>query len=135
MKYYTNGITGYVDIHDVVKSMIQLMAGHVKNERYLLVAENLSFKYFFEKVSSHLGVSPPKKEASNFLLQLAWRLDWLNYFFNRKHRKLTKQLMTSISSEKHFNSAKIKSELNFNFTPIDTSIEETSLAFLRDQGF
>ena len=134
LKYFTKGTTGFVDISDVIDIIISLMEGQITNERYILVSENLKFKEFFEVVAQCLKVSPPKKEAKNWLLQIAWRMDWLNYFFTRKHRKFTKQLAKSVSSSTHYSSEKIKSDLNYKFKPIAESVAETSKLFLRDLG-
>lgn len=134
LKYYTKGITGYVDIHDVVKCMILAMESSIINERYILISENLSFKTFAEKVAVQLGVEPPKKEAKNWLLQIAWRLDWLKYLFKRKRRKLTKNTAKSITSKRIFNNDKVRAQLNFDFISIDESIEQTSRLFLKDQS-
>src|SRR5690606_9805863 len=60
--YYTNGVTGYVSVDDVVNAMYQLMQSEIKNERYILVSESLSFKNFQEKVAAVLDVTPAKKE-------------------------------------------------------------------------
>ena len=43
LKYKTNGITGYVDVNDVVKSMLLLMSKKHLNERYIIVGKTLSF--------------------------------------------------------------------------------------------
>ena len=101
MSHYTTGTTGYVDIDDVINSMLLLMDSNIKNERYILVAENLPFKEFAIKVTKGFNVNPPQKEVSKIQLQLAWRLDWLNHFIRGKRRKLPKQLAKSIS-EKHY---------------------------------
>lgn len=134
LKYYTTGTSGYVDILDVVNCMIALMESDIKNERYILVSENWSFEKFAKKVAAELGVDPPKKKATKFRLELAWRLDWLNYFFKRKYRRLPKQLARTLLKERHYSNKKIKSDLNFEFKSVDTSIEETCRVFLRDQG-
>ncbi|PTM03207.1 MAG: NAD-dependent epimerase, partial [Bacteroidetes bacterium] len=79
MSYYVNGITGYVDVWDVINAMHQLMISTIKNENFILVAENLSFKAFQTKTAKSLGVKPPTKEAKSWLLNTAWRLDWLQF--------------------------------------------------------
>ena len=43
LKYFTEGITGFVGVKDVANSMILLMNSNVKNERFILVAENWFF--------------------------------------------------------------------------------------------
>ncbi|MBN4070799.1 NAD-dependent epimerase/dehydratase family protein [Olleya sp. AH-315-F22] len=132
LSYFTNGITGYVDIQDVVNAMLLLMDSTNKNERYILVAENVSFKDFATKVAQGFGVKPPYKEASKMQLQLAWRLDWLNHFLRRKRRKLPKQMAKSILKENYYNNKKIITDLDFKFKPIDVSISETCRFFLLD---
>jgi dihydroflavonol-4-reductase len=36
--YYTEGVTGFVSVQDVVKAMIQLVNSSIKNERFILVS-------------------------------------------------------------------------------------------------
>jgi nucleoside-diphosphate-sugar epimerase len=50
LAYYTRGVTGYVDVRDVVECMIQLMQSDISGERFILNAANLSFQDMFNKV-------------------------------------------------------------------------------------
>ena len=61
-----------------------------KMKRYILVAENLSFKTFQDMVCDALGVHKPYKEAKTWLLKIAWRLDWLNHKIFGKRSQLIK---------------------------------------------
>jgi nucleoside-diphosphate-sugar epimerase len=130
LTYYPKGTSAYIDVWNVVDCMTQLMESSLKNERYILIAENLSFKTFQDKVSKALHVKPSKKEASSFLLSIAWRLDWVNYKVFGKRRKLSRQLAKSISSKTVFDNSKVKNDLDFNFTPIDESISKVSNYYL-----
>lgn len=132
LSHYTTGVTGYVDINDVVNSMLLLMDSNIKNERYILVSENLSFKEFATKVAQVLDVKPPYKKASKMQLQLAWRLDWLNHFIRRKRRKLPKQMAKSIVEKYYYSNKKVIADLDFKFKPVDESISETCQFFLKD---
>ncbi|WP_046756321.1 NAD-dependent epimerase/dehydratase family protein [Kordia jejudonensis] len=126
LKYYTDGILSYVDVQDVVSVMIQLMKSDIKNERFVLVAENWTLKKFTSKMATALKVKAPEKEASSFLLGFAWRMDWLRQFFTGKQRKLTKQTAQSIQSKSFFDSSKIQTTLNFKFKPLEETIERVS---------
>jgi len=64
LPFYSKGITGYVGVNDVVSAMVSLMQSNIKNERFILVAENLSFEAFTKTVAKYLNVKPPKKEAT-----------------------------------------------------------------------
>lgn len=130
LKYYTTGSTGYVDVNDVVKAMIQLVKSNHKNERYILISENLSFKDFFTKTARYLRVKQPQKEAKPWLLNIAWRLDWLKHKLTGKRRVLSKQTAKSALTETNYSNKKIKEAIGFEFLPMDKSIEITSTYFL-----
>ena len=126
LNYYTKGILSYVDVKDVVSVMIQLMNSDIKGERFILVAENWTLKKFTQVTAKALNAKPPQKEASSFLLGIAWRFDWWRQFFTGKRRRLTKQTAKSIQSQSFYESSKIQNALNFTFTPVEESIERVS---------
>jgi len=126
LKFYSEGITGYVSVNDVAKSMIQLMQNSIKNERYILVAENRSFKSVFNKIAEGFNKKPPSIKITSFMSNVAWRLDWLICKVTRKEPMLTKHTAKSIHQKRHFSSEKIKKDLNFKFEAIDFVIKKTS---------
>lgn len=132
LKYYTTGTSGYVSVDDVVSIMTLLMAGSIKNERYIVIAENLSFQSFFAKIAKALNVEAPKKKASPLLLQIAWRIDWLRSIIKGKHRRLVRHSVNSIQSIRNYDNAKIKRDLNYEFNSVDSAISLTSQHFLSD---
>lgn len=132
LKYYTTGTTGYVDVEDVANIMNLLMEGNIKNERYIVIAENLSFQSFFTKIANTLHVEPPKKKASPFLLQIAWRMDWLRSKLKGKHRRLVRHSVNSIQSITNYDNSKVKQDLNYTFNSVDSAISSTSQHFLSD---
>jgi len=132
MKYFVKGVVGYVDVFDVTKAMIKLMQCDIKNERFIVIAENLSFKSFQFKVAKLLNVALPKKEAKPWLLSLAWRLDWLNHKLLRKRRTLSKQTAKSAVSITKYDNNKLKHTLDFQFKSIDDSIEDVCGLYLKD---
>lgn len=132
MSHYTKGITGYVDVYDCVSAMTLLMESDLKNERFILVAENLSFEVFFNKVANALQVKAPKKEANAFLLALAWRMDWLQHTLLGKRRKLSKHMAKSAQSKTLYDHSKIEMLMNFRFNDIDASIVKVADLYLSD---
>lgn len=132
MPYYTTGINGYVDVWDVINAMVQLMESPIKNEGFILVSENLSFKDFLTKTAQALKVKSPKKEASAWLLAIAWRLDWLQFKLFGKRRRLSKQAAASTLSVSKYDNSKLKNALNLQFKPIAQSINEISALYIKD---
>jgi nucleoside-diphosphate-sugar epimerase len=123
LKFYSEGITGYVSVEDVVTAMIALMQSEIKNERFILVSENKSFKAIFFKIADVFKVKKPSIKAKKWMSELLWRIESLKHFITGKTPILTKNSAKSIHNQYYFSSEKIKNELNFEFEPIDTAIE------------
>jgi nucleoside-diphosphate-sugar epimerase len=121
-KYYTSGTIGLVAVEDVISIMISLLKSDIVNERYIVVAENWTYKQFLQTLAKCVTSKVPNKMASNKLLQLAWRIDWLKNKITGKRRQLTKQIVNSLSTKKNYSSNKIKKALNYSFKNVNESI-------------
>ena len=132
LKYYTAGSTGFISVKSVVDSMVGLMQSSIKNERFILVSNNWSYKQFLTACSKSLDVKPPQKEAKNSILQLGWRLDWLAHKLTGKRRRLTKHLVTALNTNTVYDNSKLTSHLDINLEPIGQAINETSKLYLED---
>lgn len=132
LTYFTSGSTGFVSVKDVINSMLLLMESNITNERFIVIAENWTYKQFLYTCAEALNVKPPKKEASTSILQIGWRLDWLKHKLTGKRRQLTKQLVVSLTSSSYYDHSKLKSEIDIEFTPIEKAINEVSELYLKD---
>ncbi|RZT92414.1 nucleoside-diphosphate-sugar epimerase [Ancylomarina subtilis] len=125
MKYFTRGITGYVDVRDVSKAMIQLMDSDIKNQRFLLNSDNCSYEFIFKTIAKALNLPEPNKYASPFLTGIAWRLAYLKKIFLFKEPSFTKATARSSHNCTYYSNQKIKETLDFKFIDIKKSIEDT----------
>lgn len=132
LKYYTSGVVALVAVNDVVKSMTQLMQSEVKNERFIIVTQNVKYNVFLTAIAKALAVKAPKKEAKYWLLQLGWKLDWLVHKVTGKRRKLTRQLAASLIANTTYSNLKLNKVINIKYTPIDYAINNTAALFLKD---
>lgn len=123
LRFYTHGVTGYVDVLDVVESMVAVMDSEIVNERFVVSSENLSFKELFSKVANSLGVKRPQIYANSAMLQLAWRIESIISKLNGKSPILTKETCFSAQNVNIFSSKKLIDKLGFKFIPIQESIE------------
>jgi dihydroflavonol-4-reductase len=124
--FYTNGSTAYVGVTDVVKIMIGLMKSNIVGERFIVVAENMSFKNVILRIAEKLNAKKPKIEAKSWLLNIAWRLNWLISTIFRTKRKLSKYSANALSSSEIISNHKIKNALHFEFQDIDSVIAEVT---------
>ncbi|TWO33740.1 NAD-dependent epimerase/dehydratase family protein [Seonamhaeicola sediminis] len=123
-KYYTSGSVGLVSVYDVVDIMCKLMESNIVNERYVLVAESWSYRKFLGALSKSVKRKPPKQKASFFFLKIIWRIDWLKTKLTGKRRQLTKHIVRSLNTKQNYNSDKVKTILNYSFSPIDQTIKD-----------
>lgn len=125
LKYYTKGITGYVDVRDVSRAMVSLMKSDIENERFILNGDNCSFEFIFKTIAKHLGIEGPTKYASKKMTGIAWRLIYLKKIFLFKQLGFTKENARSSHNIKYYSNRKINEALNFQFIPIEKSIKDT----------
>lgn len=123
LSFYTEGVTGYVSVKDVVKLMIQLMESNIKNERYILVAENKSLKDILFMISNVFDKKKPSIKVSDFLAQIVWRVLYIPSKILGFEPVLTKQTAKSIHNKYQFSNDKIKQAIDFKFESIDETIK------------
>ncbi len=133
MKYYTTGTTGYVSVDDVVEIMYRLMKSEVKNERYIAVGENLSFKSVFFMIANALNKPVPKKKVSPFLMKIAYYIQRISHLLFRTKRTIFKPSIKSAFSNSFYHNEKIKKEFKYSFTPIKKAIETTASFLLKEE--
>lgn len=127
--YYTEGTTGFVGVNDVVKAMLELMNSNIKNERFILVSENKSYKEVLIAIANELKVKEPYKKVSAFATSFFWRWEKLTSFFTGKKPRLTKLTAKSLHTTSLYNNSKIKETVPILFEDIDEVIKNVASKF------
>jgi dihydroflavonol-4-reductase len=125
MKYYTHGVTGFVDVRDVATCMVQLMNNSITNERFLINSENIPYRKLFEIANTCFGKPIPSIPASPFLSEVVWRLEKIRSLFTGSNPLITSETTRAAHQQNYFSNAKIRSALNFEFIPIEQAIKDT----------
>ncbi len=129
--WYTEGVTGFVDVRDVAKAMILLMDSTIINERFILNAENISYKDVFTLIAESFSKKPPHKRVSPLLAELVWRTEVLKTFLTGKKHLLTKDTARTAQAKVYFDNTKIKTTLpGFTFIPLKQTINDTCATLL-----
>ena len=130
--FYTNGVNGFVDVRDVCSSMIYLMNSDISSERFILNSENLSYREFFEMISTRLGVKPARFEVKPGISSIGWRLGELAAFLGF-NPAVTKETYQSAIKKSFYNNNKIVEKTGIKFIPVKEAIEHTGKLFLSEQ--
>ena len=115
LRYYPAGATGFVGVDDVVRAMVQLQFSEVAGERFVLNAENLTYKAVLERIAKQLGVKAPTKQVSHQMLRFLARLDGVLSFLHLKKRTLTLASADALGTVTTYNGEKIKKYIDFNY--------------------
>ena len=124
LKFYTDGAMGFVDVEDVAKCMIALMNSDVHAERFIINAENRTYKELTAEIAVGFGIKPPAVLAKRWMMELAWRGAALAGFITRKPPALDKVSAQAASVMRNFDNSKIKRAISFEFKPLTISIKE-----------
>ena len=123
LPFYTNGVTGYIDVRDVAESIIFLMESDVRKERFILSSENLSYKDLFSKVALALGKKPPKYAVSPGLVNFIR--------FATANTIVTKEMVNSAFSISKYSAEKFIKLSGKSFRSIDEAVAFTGGCFLK----
>lgn len=129
LKYFTRGITGYVDVRDVSKAMVQLMNSDIRNERYVLNADNCCYEFILRDIAKALNLPEPNKYASSFMTGIVWRIAYLKKIFLFKEPSFTRATAQSSHKCTYYSSQKIKDTLGFEFISVADSIKDTVMHY------
>lgn len=121
--WFTEGVSGFVDVADVVKAMIGLMESDIAGERFILCAENIGYKELFSSMAQCFGKKPPHKKVTPFMAALVWRLEAIKGMITGKAPLLTKETAHTAQARVYFDNSKLLGYLpQFRYTPLQQSV-------------
>jgi dihydroflavonol-4-reductase len=128
--WYAEGTTGFVDVRDVVKAMTQLMESDITAQRFIVSAENRSYRDVFSLMAKAFNKKPPHKIVTPFIAKIVWRLEALKSLFTGQDPLVTNETAKTALAKVNFDNSKLKKYLpQFNYRKIEETIAETCAAF------
>ncbi len=134
LRYYIPKTTGFVGVQDVSKASIQLMNSEIKNEQFILVSENLSFKQVLEWVAKSINKKPPRKALKPWLVFMGWIYQSIASTLWSAEKQLTIDSYKSLFQHRHYDNNKVKDAIGFTFTPVKKTIEEAGEIFRKEKA-
>jgi len=123
MKHYTKGVTGYVDVRDVVNIMISLMKSDIIGERFIANSQNIDYFNFYSLIAKYLNNKPPSVFAGSIKLELAWCFAKMISILSGKPPIISKDIIRISQKKTQYSNNKIRERLNYNFIPLEESIK------------
>ncbi len=123
-RYYSSGVNGYVDVRDVAGAAVKLMESEVKNDRFILSAENFSYREFFDKILDAFGKPKTNFHAGKFSLAFGWRAEKILSKISGRRPRVTKETAMSALQKNSYDGSKVTRTIDFAYRKMDDSIRE-----------
>ncbi len=133
--FYTSGVTGWVDVEDVVNAMYLLMQSDISEERYIVSEGNHSFRKVFTMMAAALNRKPPHIAASKWMAGLVWRWNMIRNVLFGQQITVTKETAAIANKQSHYSNSKLKAALpRFSYTPLQETITRMAKAYMAERS-
>lgn len=134
LPFYTRGGNCFVDVRDVSAAMITLMDSNVHSERFIIGAENRSFRDVFGSIAKRMDRRPPRFEATPLMANLTWRVEKVVSTVLRKKPFITKEVAHHAMQLNRYDNAKLLRQLpDFKYRDLNESLDFVCEQFLKDR--
>ena len=109
--------------------MIALMESSINSERFIISAENRTYKEIFSLIAKSFGKRQASKEVTPFIASVVWRLEALKSRFTGSEPLVTKETAVSALTKVYYDNSKLKKFLpDFSYHSIEETIAYTCAA-------
>jgi nucleoside-diphosphate-sugar epimerase len=128
--WYMNGSNGFTDVRDTARAIIALMDRGIRNERFIISAENRTYREIFNWMAHGFGKKQPSKKAGPFFAGLAWRTEKIKSAFSRHKPLITRESVAIASRRCSYDNHKLLKALpSFRFRSLEDSIFEACAGY------
>jgi dihydroflavonol-4-reductase len=129
--WYMTGTNGFADVRDAATTIIALMDSEIRNERFIISAENRSYQEIFNWMSAGFQKKRAVKKATPFLSGLAWRMEKMKSAFTGNRSLVTRESVAIANRQSVYDNSKLLKALpGFQFRPVEDSIFEACEKYL-----
>lgn len=132
-KFYSTGKNGFVDARDLAEIMHRLMHSNIAGERFVTAAENWYFRDVFFAIADALQIKRPHIEAKPWMTELVWRLEKIKTLWGGRPA-VTRETAFSARQVYEYHAEKVKNALNFEFRPLQQSIDDFCTLYQKDKN-
>jgi nucleoside-diphosphate-sugar epimerase len=130
--WYTDGVSGFVDAYDVANAMVKLMESEIVAERFILSAENWTYRDLFTTMANGFDKRPPHRKVEPWMASIVWRIERVKGMLTGKEPLLTRETAETAQQKVHFDNTKILNALQgFRFRPLAETIHDACQYYLQ----
>ena len=116
--FYPTGKVAVIDISDVSRILMQLLNPSIKNERFILVSENIDQRLLLDKFRLSIGKRKTFFALSKFLLIFFLIIETVLHTLNIRKKILSQALIQALCSKKIYDGSKVSKLLSFDYKKV-----------------
>ena len=121
--FFSDGAINYVDVVDVAKIIYALLRMPIEAERFIVSAGKMPYKELFGLIAKGLGKKIPSIRVNKSFLKIGAYFELLRSILSGSEPRLTKETARIAGADYLFENRKIVDRLNFEFQPIDKTLQ------------
>lgn len=129
--YYFNGYMNFVDVRDVVDITYSLLHSDCEAEKFIVSAGTISYKELFDKIANHLNKKSPSFRIDKNFLRIISKIEEARSLILGVSPLITRESTRLAGTNILCDNKKVKKKLNFEFKPIDTTLQWCCEYYLR----
>ena len=127
---YPLGTAGFVDVRDVARGVLGLLDRRIDRDRFLLVAENWSWKELLTRIARSVDASPPTYGMPAWQSALLWPVEVLRARLTDAQPRVTRATHRNMQAQFTYDGSRYVTEMGSDYVPLETSIAEIGKAFV-----
>jgi len=129
--FYSGGVNSWVDMDDLIKIMVTLMASDIEGERFIVSNGNHGYREILELMAQALNKKPPRYSVSPLLAGIMWRLLKIQSTITGKTPMITRETANNANARCYYNNSKLLNALpGLAYKPIRESIDGMARSFI-----
>jgi dihydroflavonol-4-reductase len=131
--WYMNGRNGFADVRDTARATVALMNSGIRNERFIINAENRTYLEIFTWMARGFGKKPPARKAGALIASLAWRIEKIKSGLSDIKPLITRESVAIVQKQAAYDAQKMLRALpDFRFRRLEDSILEACSKYLEN---
>lgn len=133
--FYPKGSTGFVDVTDVVNTILFLLDHDINGQRFIINGHNTSYKNILYQAAQLMGKRPPPIKASAIATHVAWQLQKLLSLITGSQPLLTRETAISSMAQKAYSNTLMLKHLSVPITPLEQTLARICKCYEADNTF
>ena len=128
--WYGPGTMGFVGAKDVANIMLLLAESDIAEERFIVSADNYSYRNLFEKIADAFNIKRPCKEVTNFKANLVVLIGTIKKLFTGRPAFITRETAATAMATTLYDNTKLLATFpGFKFQSLADVVNEACVDF------